>query len=327
MPILDMPVLDMPETSLQSPQSAYIETIDDRLSKDLALSDSEDDETEENTQILTFTPKYFSTPKNMSEDNIHKSKTEENIHMSKTEENINIETTIEKMKAGFRFMGTATAVHKSKTEDNIHKSKTEKNIHTEDNINIKTTIEKMKEQSLSPNLRGLRGFHVPNKPSASRIPPPPRHTSTPHCQIHMSKREENIQMSKTEENVQLSKTEDNIHMSKTEENIQKLKTGENIQKSKTEEDINMETTIEKIKEQSPTTAEKSPNLVGCNDSIFSATNKLSASRIPPPPTQFFYNDEKLRDTPSVRAGYSIEKEQRYRREMCSFIQVCLCSFS
>ena len=293
MPILDMPVLDMPETSLQSPQSAYIETIDDRLSKDLALSDSEDDETEENTQILTFTPKYFSTPKNMSEDNIHKSKTEENIHMSKTEENINIETTIEKMKAGFRFMGTATAVHKSKTEDNIHKSKTEKNIHTEDNINIKTTIEKMKEQSLSPDLRGLRGFHVPNKPSASRIPPPPTPTT----------------------------------MLKTEENIQKLKTGDNIQKSKTEEDINMETTIEKIKEQSPTTAEKSPNLVGCNDSIFSATNKPSASRIPPPPTQFFYNDEKLRDTPSVRAGYSIEKEQRYRREMCNFIQVCLCSFS
>ena len=217
MPILDMPVLDMPETSLQSPQSAYIETIDDRLSKDLALSDSEDDETEENTQILTFTPKYFSTPKNMSEDNIHKSKTEENIHMSKTEENINIETTIEKMKAGFRFMGTATAVHKSKTEDNIHKSKTEKNIHTEDNINIKTTIEKMKEQSLSPNLRGLRGFHVPNKPSASRIPPPP--------------------------------------------------------------------------------------------------------------SRFVCKDEKLQDTPSVRAGYSIEKEQRYRREMCSFIQVCLCSFS
>ena len=58
------------------------------------------------------------------------------------------------------------------------------------------------------------------------------------------------------------------------------------------------------------------------------TNKQSptvSTTLPFP--RWAFTEKELKNSPSVRAGYSIEKEESYRQEMCNFIQVRLCSFT
>ena len=51
---------------------------------------------------------------------------------------------------------------------------------------------------------------------------------------------------------------------------------------------------------------------------------LTTSEIPPCTLPWYFTDEELKNTPSVKAGYPIEKEERYRQQMSHFIQVRKC---
>ena len=63
----------------------------------------------------------------------------------------------------------------------------------------------------------------------------------------------------------------------------------------------------KIKKRSLTTKDQSPT--------------MTTPEIPVPTLPWYFSDEELKNTPSVRAGYPMEKEKRYRQEMSQFIQV------